>query len=188
MPVTIRECPHCYTRVGFLDDGVCPACGRRLTDDCADPTRTSVTVSQRSSLAPVCIHCGVATHQRAAVSQRTRSRTRSVLTGIGTILGYCLAPILRGGAIGIIYGGEDRKRYPHRAVRVSIPLCDRCQRSYGVPKPHRVDFENETMSFLVNREVALALSCKAEPDGAGNRGQPAASETNRTSAAAGPGG
>lgn len=167
MPVTIRECPHCHTRVGFLEDGICPACGRRLSEGGADPTRTLFTVSQVSSLPPVCIHCGAGATHRVAVSQRTRSRFMGCLAWMGAVLGLCLAPVFRGGLIGIIYAGGPRK-YPHRQVRVSIPLCHHCQRRHGVPKPHRVDFENETMSFLVNREVALALSDGAAPPDRGS--------------------
>lgn len=171
MPVTIRECPHCYTRVGFLEDGACPACGKRLSDGGADPTRTLLMVSQMSSLAPICIYCGGDTTNRVAVTQGTRSRTRSLLAGIGVALGYFLAPILRGGFIGIIYS-EDRKKHPHRRVRVSIPLCRSCHRSHGVPKPHRVDFENATMSFLISREVALGSPNRADPGASPNAAPP----------------
>src|SRR5882724_10618463 len=102
MSVTIRECPHCYTRVGFLADGVCPACRKSLSDDGADPTMTLFTVSRSSSLASICICCGGNTNRRVAVSKGTRSRAMSFLAAIGAVFAYCLAPILRGGAIGII--------------------------------------------------------------------------------------
>ena len=171
MPVTIRECPHCYMRVGFLADGVCPACGKKLSDVPADPTLMLFTVSQTSSLAPICISCGADTTSRVAVSEGTRSRTMGVLAGIGEVLGYCLAPILRGGLIGILYS-QDRKKYPHQRVRVSIPLCRSCKRGHGVPKPHRVDFENATMSFLVGCEVATRLASEAGPTAAPNAAPP----------------
>jgi hypothetical protein len=173
MPVTIRECPHCFTRVGFLEDEVCPACRKRLSEAGADPTRTLFTVSQVSTHVQACMCCGRDTTDRVAISEGTRSRTMSLLAGFGEVLGYCLAPILRGGFIGIIYS-QDRKKYPHWRVRVSIPLCRSCRRSHGVPKPHRVDFEKATMSFLISREVALRLSNGAEPGTAPNGGPAAA--------------
>ena len=158
MAVTIRECPHCYTRVGFLDDGICPACGRGLSEQGADSTKTLVTVSQKTVLASVCTHCGEPTHNHASVSRGTRSRARSVLAGLGTLIAFCLMPIFRGGALAVIWRGEDRKKYLHRRIKVRIPLCKGCKRSYGVPNPDRVDFTNETMSFVVDRKIALALS------------------------------
>jgi hypothetical protein len=171
MPVTIRECPHCYTRVGFLADGLCPACGKNLSDGNADPTRTLLTVSRISTLVPVCIRCGGNTTRRVTVSKGTRSRAMTLLAGIGTVLGYCLAPILRGGFIGII-SAEGRKKHPHQRVRVSIPLCGGCQRNHGVPEPHRVDFENATMSFVVRRDIAIESSQTAEPTASPNVAPP----------------
>src|SRR5258706_8161022 len=162
MSVTIRECPHCYMRVGFLADGVCPACGRKLSDVGADPTRTILPVSPISRLAPFSICCGVETTRRVAVSKATRSRASALLAAIRTVFAFCLAPILRGGFIGIVYAGE-RKKYPHQRMRVSLPLCSNCQRNYGIPKPHRVDFEKSTISFLVSREVAARLSSNTQP-------------------------
>lgn len=159
MSVTIRECPHCYSRVGFLADGVCPACRKRVSDVGADPTMTLFTASRSSSVPPVCIGCGENTNRRVVISKGTRSRLAGVLAAVGTILGYCLAPILRGGAIGIIYA-QDRKKHPHARVRLSIPLCSKCQSTHGIPEPHRVDFDKATMSFLVTREVATKLTQK----------------------------
>jgi hypothetical protein len=162
MAVAIQECPHCYTRVGFKEDGVCPACSKRLSDGGAEPTRTLLTVGRASSIAAICICCGEDTARRVAVSKGTRSRTKSVLAAIGTVLAVCLAPIFRGALFAVIHA-EGRKKYPHQRVRVSIPLCSRCQGNHGVPKPHRVDFENATMSFVISREIAAMFSPGAEP-------------------------
>ena len=158
-------------RVGFLADGVCPACGKKLSDFGADATRTILPVSPISALAPFCIWCGVETTRRVTVSKATRSRASALLAAIGAVFAFCLSPILRGGFIGIIYAGE-RKKYPHQRVRVSLPLCGNCQRNHGIPKPHRVDFEKATISFLVSREVATRLSAEAEPTAAPNAASP----------------
>src|SRR5580704_429625 len=99
MPLTIRECPHCYARAGFLADGLCPACGKNLSDASADPTKTLITVSQTSNLAPVCLCCGGNTNRRVVVSKGTRSRAMSLLAGTWAVFAFCLAPILRGGFI-----------------------------------------------------------------------------------------
>jgi hypothetical protein len=158
MPVTMRECPHCFNRVGFRDDEVCPACGKRLSDAGADSTRTLFTVAAGSARVQGCIGCGKDTTDRVTISKGTRSRTMSLLAGFGEFLGYLLAPLLRIGFIGIILFGEGGKKHAHWRVRVRIPLCRSCRRSQGVPKPQRVDFEKGTMSFLISREVALKLS------------------------------
>ena len=160
MAITIRECPHCYTRAGFLEDGACPACGKNLADPGGDPGKTLLTVSLTSAFPAVCISCGGSTTRRVVVSQGTRSRAMGFLAVLREILGYCLAPIIRGGFIGMIYH-RDQQRHPHQRVRVSIPLCPTCRKTHGVPKPDRVDFEHGTISFLISRNIATRLSQQA---------------------------
>ena len=164
MPVTIRECPHCYTRVAFKDDGLCPACAKNLAEPGADPSRTLFSASEGAQLPDICISCGSATNRRVTISQRSYSRAASALRLIWTffvyIFGLVFHPLLR------LLPGEDLKL----RVRVSIPLCQPCQRVHGLPKPQRVDYQKGTISFVASRTIVREMARSAEPDPAPNGG------------------
>jgi hypothetical protein len=154
MPVTIRDCPHCYQRVGFNDDGVCPACSKRLSDAGADPSRTLFTITEGMSLSPVCHNCGCPTTRRVAVSKGTQAQGWRVLRVISDAFIYCVASVFRGALH--VHDRGDRK-HPYRRVRISLPLCHACQRAHGIPSPEHVDFDRGSMSFVVSREISTRL-------------------------------
>ena len=159
MAVTIKECPHCYTRVGFKEDGVCPACNKRLSDSGADPSKTLFHISEASVLAPICIGCGRSADRWATIVERSRSRASIIFR---LAWSYILAFIAHG-FIHLLRRDTAELKYPYRRIRVSVPLCEGCQLKNAVPKPKRVNFETGTLSFLIDRAVAVRLSPTAEP-------------------------
>ncbi len=184
MPVTIKECPHCYTRVAFKDDGICPACNKRFSDYGADPSKTLFPISERSMLAPVCLYCGGSADCRVAITQRSRSHPAGILRLVWSIFAYSLALVAHG-FIHLLGRGETQQNHPYRRIRVSVPLCDRCRTRHGAPKPMRVNFEEGTLWFLLDQAVVVQLSRRVEPGGATDESQLFPSETKRTSGTAG---
>src|SRR6185312_5423507 len=153
MPVTIRECPHCYRRVGFNEDGVCPSCSKNLTDPGADASRTVFTIFEARPPSPICFVCGCPTTHRISVSRENRSSGWRIFRIVGSILVYCMSLIFHG----LLRVLDNRDKHPYRKVRVSVPVCAACQRAHGAPSAHQVDFENGSMSFVVPRDVAAKL-------------------------------
>jgi hypothetical protein len=155
MSITIRECPHCYMRVGFNDDGVCPSCSRQLRDPGADPSRTVVILTEAMPVSPICFTCGRQTTRRISVSQGSRSSGWRILRVIGSVLIYCVALVFH--SFLRLLDNRDDLKHPYQRVRVFIPLCGACQRTHGIPSPHQVDFEKGSISFVVSRDVAARL-------------------------------
>lgn len=160
MPVTIRECPHCYTRVAFNQDELCPACGKKLSDFGADPSKTLFSVSEASLLPPICIQCGRNTDRRFTISARSRSIVSGILKVIWAVFVYSLTVFSRS-FLHLLGRDETEQKHPYQSIRVSIPLCQNCRRNHGLPKPQRVNFEERTISFLVSKAIAIELSTKA---------------------------
>ena len=157
MPATVRECPHCYTRVAFKEDGVCPACAKKLSDVGADSTKTLFTISKGLVLPPMCILCGNITNRRVSIGKANLSPGLNILQVIWTSVSLCLAVIV-GGLLHLIVRDEVERKHPYQRIRVSVPFCNTCQRSHGLPSPERVDFEKWTMSFVVSKAVAVGWS------------------------------
>ena len=157
MTITIKECPHCYTRVGFKEDGVCPACAKNFSDPSADHSKTLFTISEVSVLPSICVLCGSKTDRKVTISESNRSRTSGILGLVWTFLVYCLALVSRG-FIHLLDRNESKQKHPYQRVRVSIPLCLACQRRYGCPRPQRVNFEHGTISILVSQTIATDLA------------------------------
>src|SRR5437870_4756529 len=96
MSLVIKDCPHCYTRVAFKEDGVCPACGKKPSDLGGDPSKTLLTIWHKSVLPPICIQCGSHTRQRVTITKRTHSRVSGGLRLIWDVLVLFLAGVIHG--------------------------------------------------------------------------------------------
>jgi hypothetical protein len=161
MSVTVRECPHCHTRVAFKDDGVCPACAKKLSDPGADSSKTVFIVSEASEAPPICIQCGENTDQKVTVERNTGSRGFGILRLIWTVGLYFLA-LLFHRLWHALDKEEASQKHPRLRVRVSVPYCGNCQHKNGLPEPLRVNFEMGRMSFLVEKTVADRLTLNVE--------------------------
>ena len=120
-------CPHCHTRVLPKADNTCPACQSDLSDlEDVDPNLIVLAIHELEELPTFCYSCNRYTERLVRVSGDRRSIIKDAIFGH-------VAP-------------EDTSN-----VIIYLPQCEECG-DRGGPEPIDVDYENQTMSFLVQKQ------------------------------------
>ena len=117
------ECPHCYSRVGVLGDGICPHC-RKNVDDLSgvDPHQASLIINVGARLPELCCRCAshstlhkkVSATQSEEAPQEPESLVGCLLLPFGTI------PRL------ILKVFQGKGAWHVQKLTVSIPVCGGC--------------------------------------------------------------
>jgi len=119
------ECPHCYTKILPLADNTCPACQGDLSDlTGVDPNRVSLLIHESEELPSYCYSCNQYTEQQVRVSGDHES-------------------ILSKFFIGNVSPEETTN------VVIFLPQCELCSEIED-PEPIEVDYEQQTMTFVVH--------------------------------------
>ena len=137
------ECPHCHTRVLPLANNICPACRKDISDTRGvDPNLASLVVHQLDSLPHYCYSCNLPTERNVKIMEKVEiggdspfAKFLLLVLGILTL------------RLSILGSRQEGKK---SSVLVSMPQCERCAKS-GKPKPNYVDFEKQSMTFIVHR-------------------------------------
>lgn len=145
------ECPHCFTRVGVLSDGICPACQKDVHNAPKEnASRTSLTIEHGAHLPPICFECGKPTDRYVEVKRRVSLRKHEdndeafdVL--MGTVRFFSGFAYL---ILWILHGGPWSRR--GELVVVYLPQCELCS-TKGPPEPAYVSPEERSMEFVVNK-------------------------------------
>ena len=138
------ECPHCHTSVLPLENNICPACRKDMSDTRGVDTRlASLLVRESTKLPPYCYSCNSPTKHYVLIKEKVTiggdtplEKFLIVLVGIITL------------RIWRIKGWKNEGETS--SVVVSIPQCEQCAR-LGKPKPDHVDFEEQSMTFIVHK-------------------------------------
>lgn len=119
------ECPHCYTKILPLADNTCPACQGDLSNlDGVDPNRVSFLVHESEELPSYCYSCNQYTEQEVRVSGDQESILSKFLMG-------------------------DVSPEKTSNVVIFLPQCESCAELED-PEPVEVDYELQTMTFVVH--------------------------------------
>lgn len=119
------ECPHCYTKILPLADNTCPACQSDLSNpDWMNPKMVSFLIYESEDLPTHCYSCDQHTEQEVRISGDQES---------------ILSKFLMGGV-----SPEETSN-----VIIFLPQCEVCAKIED-PDPVEVDYENQTMTFVVH--------------------------------------
>ncbi len=141
---TIAECPHCYTRVGLTQSGICPACGKNVNDRAGiNPDLARLELRPHDQLPDSCFHCDQPTRRRVVIEQSV-VRKREALFGFTMALGLVTHPLSS-----LVRLFDDTKA-PRFTVVVNLPQCERCSLRFN-PEPDNVDFDREVFFFIVHK-------------------------------------
>jgi hypothetical protein len=126
----IVECPHCYTRVLPMENNICPACKMDMSDmEDVNPELVSVVIRESDELPPYCYLCNSYTE-----------RYVTIVGDKGTLLDEIASRLVP------VRQNEDRTSN----VYVRLPQCENCAELEN-PSPRYVDYEHQTMTFIVNK-------------------------------------
>ncbi len=140
----IAECPHCYTRVGLTQSGICPACGKNVKDRAGiNPDLARLELGPRDLLPDNCFHCDQPTRRRVVIEQ-SLVRNREALFGFTLALGLVMNPLKA------LVRLLDDSKATRLSVVVNLPQCDRCSLRF-YPEPDNVDFDREVFFFIVHK-------------------------------------
>lgn len=133
----IVECPHCHTRVLPMANYICPACRGDISDiSDVDPNVVSIIVRESDELPPYCHSCNSSTERSVKIKGEEESDLTRVFLALAGIFFFRPKWAL-----------EEETNTPN--VIIYFPQCDECAQ-FGKPAPIQVDFENQTMTFLVH--------------------------------------
>lgn len=119
------ECPHCYTKILPLVDNTCPACQGDLSNLVGvDPNRVSFLIYESEELPSYCYSCNQYTEREVRVSGDQESILSKFLTG-----------------------DVSPEQTPN--VVIFLPQCESCAEIED-PEPVEVDYELQTMTFVVH--------------------------------------
>lgn len=119
------ECPHCYTKIMPLADNTCPACQGDLSNLVGvDPNKVSFLIHESEELPMYCYSCNQYTEQEVRISGDQESILSKFLTG-------------------------DISPDQTSNVIIFLPQCESCAEIED-PEPVEVDYENQTMTFVVH--------------------------------------
>lgn len=120
------ECPHCYTKILPLADNTCPASQGDLSNlDGVDTNKVSFLIYESEKLPPYCYSCNQYTEQEVRVSGDQESILSKFLEG-------------------------DVSPEQTSNVIIFLPQCEICAELED-PEPVEVDYELQTMTFVVHR-------------------------------------
>ncbi len=131
---TTVECPHCYTRVLPMENNICPACKKNMSDTHDVNTElVSLTVRESDDLPPYCYLCNSYT-----------DRYVKVVGDQGTALDSSL------GAVVSLLVPTRKIEENTSNVFVRLPQCEVCTEREE-PSPLYVDYDHQTMTFIVHK-------------------------------------
>ena len=129
------ECPHCHTRVLPMQNNICPACRMDMSDTRdVDPGMVSLIVRESDELPPYCYLCNTYTDRYVRIEGDEESPLEKSIR----ILGSLVAPPK-------IQETEEGTSN----VFIDLPQCESCAELED-PSPLHVDYEYQTMTFLVH--------------------------------------
>src|SRR4051794_41243630 len=139
MNVLKTECPHCYSDVLVMANGMCPGCQK----DTRAAAATSASLTKMSlpsgakDLPHVCIICGGATQRKERFYRKAKnSRYNSSPSQVGGAVG---------GAWGLlftwIFDYASGKMY--QEISLDIPVCDECKRQRREVRVKYLDFDRQ---------------------------------------------
>ena len=136
----IADCPHCFNRVYFPADGICPACHVSLhSTEGADYEKTKFTICESDSLPQHCYLCDAPTEQVAkwehVLDLAPPTKSRFSLFSLERLL-FNVVPNVAG--------------YEVR-MTISLPQCEACG---SLPKAEHFDFDEKKATFIVHKEFA----------------------------------
>ena len=119
----ILECPYCFSRVGVLDDGICPQCRKNVDDRSGiDPRKDGLIVSVSAKLPELCCLCASPSTRRTEVrvtqAEEAAQEPASPAGGLFRLLGKI--PHL------IFQVFQRQGAWHHQKLTLSIPRCDLC--------------------------------------------------------------
>jgi len=137
------ECPHCYNQVLPLANNICPACRKDMSDTRGvNSNLASLVVHEENSLPPYCYSCNSPTKRHVKITEK-------VDIGGDTPLAKFLLVIMAIVTLRLwIVGWQTEGK--RSIVVISIPQCEQCAQS-GKPKPNHVDFQEQSMTFIVHK-------------------------------------
>lgn len=138
----IVECPHCFTRVVFSANGICPSCQRSASEKPVLEGMTKILVGAHQSLPPYCGLCGAPAATKVEVTTSRVAPNKGLEVNAGGAIGVVLL-ITR--FLMWLLGRTIRQK-----VTVSLPVCA-VHSHQEPPKPVEVDWENESMTLLVSK-------------------------------------
>ena len=145
------DCPHCYTSVVPNDEGICPACRKNVHETSGtDLSRASISISMRDVLPDVCYHCGCPTEQSIYVIGKRSSDDDApspLVALLTTVASFVLLPFT------IIWNRTSETA----EVSLHLPQCEACAASAGKPNPEFVNFQQDSMTFIVDKQFKQAL-------------------------------
>ncbi|HND50375.1 MAG TPA: hypothetical protein PLL95_17535 [Anaerolineales bacterium] len=119
------ECPHCHTKVMPHADNTCPACQGDLSDlSDVDPNKVTFMIHESEELPFYCYSCNQYTEQEVRISGDQES-------------------ILSKFFMGNVSPEETSN------VVILLPICEICAEKED-PEPTEVDYEKQTMTFVVH--------------------------------------
>jgi hypothetical protein len=119
------ECPHCHTKILPRADNTCPACQCDLSNLAGvNPNKVSFLIYESEELPSYCYSCNQYTEQEVRVSGDQESILSKFLTG-------------------------DVSPEQTSNVIIFLPQCELCEEVED-PEPIEVDYEKQTMTFLVH--------------------------------------
>ena len=120
------ECPHCYTKIIPLANNICPACQGDISNlTGVDSNKVALLIYESEELPTYCYSCNQYTEQEVRVSGDQESILSKFLTG-------------------------DISPEQTSNVVIFIPQCESCAEIED-PEPIEVDYERQTMTFVVHR-------------------------------------
>jgi hypothetical protein len=136
----IIECPHCHTRILPRKDNTCPACRKDLADvGDVDPNMVSLIIHESQELPPFCYSCNLYTERFVRLTSEDDAGVAEAILSLAELL--LLRP----------KWSRHNNEVGTSNVYIYLPQCEQCAEEFGRPEPITVDFEHQTMKFLVHR-------------------------------------
>jgi len=136
----IADCPHCFDRVYFPADGICPACHVSVhSTEGADYEKCKFTVYESDSLPQQCYVCDapaerIAKWEHALVltpSEKSRFNFFSLERPLYNVLSNAASHVVR--------------------MTINLPQCEACSAN---PEAVHFEFDERKATFIVHKEFA----------------------------------
>ena len=125
-PALVVECPHCHVRVIPIDNKICPACRKDISNlKGVDPNQVSLIISESEELPTFCYSCNRYTERSIRVSGDKESDLAKALFGSA-------AP-------------ENTSN-----VIITLPQCEECAEWKDLELVD-VDYDHQTITLVVHK-------------------------------------
>ena len=140
----IADCPHCFNRVYFPADGICPACHVSLhSTEGADYEKTKFTICESDSLPQHCYLCDAPTQRIAEWQHIVVHEQPTQFLGGFFSLHHMIYKVLH-------YVFSKAASFDER-MSISLPQCVSCDIK---PEADHIDFPKREATFVVHKEFA----------------------------------